>query len=120
MLLLAAAMETEMDSSTDEELNITSDKNIFSAESQRSILELKLQLLSKESEEKYYEVSLEIHRWSKCCCFYHRLHKIVLERLISSEKTSTQRGFFVWNTLIQRAERQTPNFDCSTGKVNHY
>ena len=62
MLLLAATMETEMDSSTDEELNITSDKNIFSAESQRNILELKLQLLSKESEEKYYEVSFKIYR----------------------------------------------------------
>ena len=47
-----------MESLTDEG-PVSSDKNIFSAESQRNILELKLKMLSKESEEKYYEVTLD-------------------------------------------------------------
>jgi hypothetical protein len=51
-----------MDLSTDsmEGLDITSDSNIFSADSQRNILELKLKLLSKESEEKYDEVTFGV------------------------------------------------------------
>lgn len=63
VLLIAAVMESEMDLSTDsmEGLDITSDSNIFSADSQRNILELKLKLLSKESEEKYDEVTYGVH-----------------------------------------------------------
>lgn len=51
-----------MDLSTDsvEGLDITSENNIFNAESQRNILELKLKLLSKESEEKYDEVTFVV------------------------------------------------------------
>lgn len=63
VLLIAAVMESEMDLSTDsmEGLDITSDSNIFGADSQRNILELKLKLLSKESEEKYDEVTYGVH-----------------------------------------------------------
>lgn len=71
-----------MDLSTDsmEGLDITSDSNIFSADSQRNILELKLKLLSKESEEKYDEVTFGVlypH-------YHQRLHKFKLERLSHS------------------------------------
>jgi hypothetical protein len=67
-----------MDLSTDsmEGHDITSDNSIFSADSQRNILELKLKLLSKESEEKYDEVTFG----SPYSHFDHRLHKFKLER----------------------------------------
>jgi hypothetical protein len=81
-----------MDLSTDsmEGLDITSDCNIFTADSQRNILELKLKLLSKESEEKYDEVTFG----SPYSHFDYRLHKFKLERLSHRRSFRSRHMFY--------------------------
>ena len=57
-------METEIEPLPDRGFNMISDQKVSEAESQLTFLRLKMQLLAKESEEKYDEVihHINIHR----------------------------------------------------------